>query len=92
MRSDGLLGFPGGVVDDKLPNNNVDEAMKLVKMTVIREIKEEINFDVELNEPKYTATFVTSSDITKPYVLHTFLVKVKLTLRNILMDIDLELD
>lgn len=50
-RSDGRLGFPGGKLDMKKDNpNNKDIDIEILKNTAIREIKEEIAYDIKNRE------------------------------------------
>ena len=47
MRFDGHLGFAGGKIDENLFGSSVEDAKLKVTENLIRELKEELNLDLE---------------------------------------------
>ena len=71
MRWDGSIGFPGGKVSkEEIIENNGIVDVNLLKNTLIRELKEEINIEdnfIKKNYLKHLTTFIDGN-----YVIHNF--------------------
>ncbi|XP_021954735.1 U8 snoRNA-decapping enzyme isoform X2 [Folsomia candida] len=87
MRFDGCLGFPGGIVDDRIEDMDPDVAMGFVTAGLNRELVEEVNADLSIVKVTGRDYVYTLSDkvpyvtqlVVEPTLCHFFTKEVELS-------------
>jgi len=72
MRFDGTFGFPGGMVDNSMDNMNSNEGIEEVVAALNRELKEEMNMDLDAHKITQSNYMFSHKSDKNKIVLHFY--------------------